>query len=34
MGGGRVRESNHMGSLFREGVPTHLRLIFRMLIVV
>ena len=34
MGGGRLRESNHMGSLFREGIPTHLRFVLRMLRVV
>ena len=34
MGGGRLRESNHMGSLFREEVPTHVRFVFRLLSVV
>ena len=28
MGGGRLRESNHMGSLFPEEVPTHLRFVY------
>ena len=32
MGGGRLRESNHMGK--REEVPTHVRFVFRLLSVV
>ena len=27
MGGGLLRESNHMGGLLREEVPTHLRFV-------
>ena len=34
MGGGRLRESNHMGSLFREEVLTHISFAFRTLRVV
>ena len=34
MGGGRLRESNHMGSLLPEEVPTHVRFVFRLLSVV
>ena len=34
MGGGRLRELNHMGSLFREEVLTHLSFVFRLLRVV
>ena len=31
MGGRRLRELNHMGSLFREEVLTHLSFVFRLL---
>ena len=34
MGGGRLRELNPMGSLFREEVLTHLSFAFRLLRVV
>ena len=34
MGGGRLRELNHMGSLFQEEVLIHLSFVFRLLRVV